>query len=388
MRRWKRRHRYCSLALFLMVLVFVGGLIMQGHWWSGQTNQEKLASQGPQTMKVFNYTMMNQNKLREPEESSTPLISSENVISALDKSFMQDFKNSNISSSGEMRAERILKDEPYKYIHNEPNACLLRAPFLVLLIAVEPKKSDARDAIRKTWGNESLAGELGVIRLFLIGVNKDTQSNGGKLQLSIEDESRQHHDIIQQDYRDSYKNLTLKTLMGMYWITKYCPEAMYVMKTDSDMFVNTEYLIHQILKPNGQERKYFTGYLMMDFSPNRNIRSKWYMPPELYPDRRYPNFCSGTGYVFSGDMAQRIYVASLSIPRLHLEDVYVGICLAKLGIKPVPQTNKKVFNHWRVSYSSCKYSNLVTSHGFHPNELIQYWKHLQNNKHNPCQRKG
>lgn len=390
--RWKRRHRYCSVALFLIVLVCAGGLIIQGQWPS-QITQEKIAAQELQTMKTFsNFTMMNPTKLRELEESSSPLNSNENVISALDESLQQGLESSllsNISSSEELRVARILKEEPYEYIHNEPNACLLRAPFLVLLLAVEPKKTDARDAIRKTWANESVAGGLGFVRLFFIGVNKDTQRNGSKLQHTIEEESHRYHDIIQQDYRDTYNNLTLKTLMGMYWITKYCPEAKYIMKTDSDMFVNTEYLIEKLLKPKGQlTQKYFTGLLMSDFSPNRNKESKWYMPPEVYPGRRYPTFCSGTGYVFSGDVARRIYVASLTIPRLHLEDVYVGMCLAKLKIEPSPPPNEQLFNHWRVPYSSCRYSNLITSHWFQPNEIIQYWQHLQSNKHNPCQTTG
>ncbi|XP_051716517.1 beta-1,3-galactosyltransferase 2 isoform X1 [Ctenopharyngodon idella] len=377
--RWK--NRYYKVALFLILLVFVGGLITQGQQRPSQITQEISATQWFQTIKTFsNFTMTNPNRLRELEATPTPLTSNENVISTLDAL--------NISSSEEMRAARTLKVEPYEYILNEPNACLLRAPFLVILIAVEPKRTDARDAIRKTWGNESMAGDLGFIRLFFMGVNNETQRKGSKLQHTIVDESRQHRDIIQQDYRDGYNNLTLKTLMGMYWITKYCPEATYVMKTDTDMFVNPEYLIQKILKPKGQlTQKYFTGHLMTDYSPNRNKESKWYMPPEVYPGSQYPTFCSGTGYVFSGDMAQRIYMVSLSIPRLHLEDVYVGICLAKLKIEPVPPPNEQLFNHWRVSYSSCKYSNLITSHGFHPNELIQYWQHLQRNKYNPCNSK-
>ncbi|XP_077071914.1 beta-1,3-galactosyltransferase 2 [Siphateles boraxobius] len=381
--RLKRMKRYCKVSLFLILLVGLGGLITLGPYnipyiWPCQIPQEMFATQWQQTMKTFyNFTMMNPNGLRELEATPTPLISHENVISALDVL--------NISSSEEMIAARTLKIEPYEYILNEPNACLLRAPFLVFLISVEPKKTDARDAIRKTWGNEIMEGDLGFIRLFFIGVNNDTQRNGSKLQHTIEDESRQHHDIIQQDYRDTYNNLTLKTLMGMYWITKYCPEATYVMKTDSDMFVNTEYLVQKFLKPMGHlTQKYFTGHLMTGFSPIRNKESKWYMPPEMYHGRRYPTFCSGTGYVFSGDVAQRIYVVSLSIPRLHLEDVYVGFCLAKLRIEPVPPPNNELFNHWRVPYSSCKYSNLITSHGFHPDELIQNWQHLQSNKHNPC----
>ncbi|XP_073705655.1 beta-1,3-galactosyltransferase 2-like isoform X2 [Garra rufa] len=384
--RWRRRYRYYSVTLFLIALVFVGGLVFQGQR-PNQIIQEMFATQEFQTMKtISNSTMMTPIKLKELEESPTPGTSNENAATLrqeMEKFFF------NISSNEEMTAARILKDEPYKYIHNEPYACLLRAPFLVFLISVEPKKTDARDAIRKTWANESVAGGLGLVRLFFIGVNQDTQRNSNELQHIIDEESHRYHDIIQQDYRDTYNNLTLKTLMGMYWITKYCPEAKYVMKTDSDMFVNTEYLIEKLLKPKGElTEKYFTGLHMEDFSPNRNKDSKWYMPPEVYPGRRYPTFCSGTGYVFSADVAQRIYVVSLIIQRLHLEDVYVGLCLAKLKIEPEPPPNALLFNHWRVPYSSCRYSNLITSHGFHPNELIQFWQHLQINKHNPCQRSG
>ncbi|RXN27720.1 beta-1,3-galactosyltransferase 2-like protein [Labeo rohita] len=383
--RWRHRHRYCSVILFLIALVFAGGFVFHGHWPS-QNSQEMSAAQESQTMKtISNFTLMNLIKLKELKESPTPGTSNED-----DAILQQELENFlNISSNEEMTVAKILKDEPYKYIRNEPHACLLRAPFLVLLIAVEPKKTDARDAIRKTWANDNVAGGLGFVRLFLLGVNRDTQRNGSELQHTIEEESHRYHDIIQQDYRDVYNNLTLKTLMGMYWITKYCPEAKYVMKTDSDMFVNTEHLIEKLLKPKGElTQKYFTGLHMSGYSPNRNKESKWYMPPEVYPGRRYPTFCSGTGYVFSGDVAQRIYVVSLTIPRLHLEDVYVGLCLAKLKIEPAPPPNNLLFNHWRVPYSSCRYRNLITSHGLHPNELIQYWQHLQSNKHNPCQMSG
>lgn len=274
---------------------------------------------------------------------------------------------------------------PFTYIINEPDKCAESrpAPFLVLLIATEARQVEARNAIRQTWGNESVAPGLGFIRLFLLGENEGEL--GLLQQRMLEAESRRHHDIIQQGFMDSYKNLTIKTLMGMNWVAIHCPRASYVMKTDSDMFVNTEYLINKLLRPEMKPKKnYFTGNNMRGFAPNRNKNSKWYMPPELYPSDKYPTFCSGTGYVFSGDLATKIYRASLSISHLHLEDVYVGICLAKLRIEPTPPPNAFLFNHWRVSYSSCKYSQLITSHGFHPNELLKYWHHLQSNKRNAC----
>uniref|UniRef100_H3D464 Hexosyltransferase n=1 Tax=Tetraodon nigroviridis TaxID=99883 RepID=H3D464_TETNG len=293
-----------------------------------------------------------------------------------------DSMSTNNSLRKEMGVGGKLSAQPYRYILNEPFKCRESSPFLILLIAAEPSQADARNAIRHTWGNESTAMGLGFVRLFLLGTGRKSDTF---LQSSIEEESQIYHDIIQQDYQDTYYNLTIKTLMGMNWVATYCPHASYVMKTDSDMFVNTEYLIQKLLKPElPPKKRYFTGYLMRGYAPNRNKDSKWYMPPELYPSERYPIFCSGTGYVFSGDMAELIYQASLSIRRLQLEDVYVGICLAKLRIDPVPPPNEFLFNHWRVSYSSCKYSHLITSHQFHPNELIKYWNHLQINKHNAC----
>ncbi|XP_028329521.1 beta-1,3-galactosyltransferase 2 [Gouania willdenowi] len=274
---------------------------------------------------------------------------------------------------------------PFPYIINEPNKCAKNraTPFLVLLIATEARQVEARNAIRLTWGNESVVSALGIIRIFLLG-KKDGEL-GLLQQKMLQTESRRHHDIIQQDFLDSYKNLTIKTLMGMNWVAMHCPQVSYVMKTDSDVFVNTEYLIHKLLHPELKPKKnYFTGNNMRGFAPNRNKKSKWYMPPEHYPGDKYPTFCSGTGYVFSGDLARKIYRASLTVRHLHLEDVYVGICLAKLGIEPTPPPNEFLFNHWRVSYSSCKYSHLITSHGFHPNELLKYWHHLQGNKSNAC----
>jgi len=273
----------------------------------------------------------------------------------------------------------------FPYIINEPDKCAdgRRAPFLVLLISTEARQVEARNAIRQTWGNESVAPALGFIRLFLLGRNEGEL--GLLQQRTLEAESQRHRDIIQQDFLDTYKNLTIKTLMGMNWVAIHCPQAGYVMKTDSDMFLNTEYLIYKLLRPELKlKNNYFTGNNMRGYAPNRNKDSKWYMPPELYPGEKYPTFCSGTGYVFSGDLAAKIYRASLRIRLLHLEDVYVGICLAKLQIEPTPPPNEFLFNHWRVSYSSCKYSHLITSHGFHPNELLKYWHHLQSNKHNAC----
>ncbi|MCI4377817.1 hypothetical protein PGIGA_G00208010 [Pangasianodon gigas] len=365
----RRRHCYARIAGLLAFLVCVVLIIFAQHIW---------------------LTRLKSRVMIEPsfkKEAATPPSPTRFLANGTLVSTQPVFRTSvgsNRSLAKEENAESILKVEPYKYVINEPDKCRKNNTFLVLLIPVEPHNSEARNAIRNTWGNESVAE--GIVRLFLLGVKNTTRDPGmrDRQQRSLMAESQQHRDMIQQDYIDSYYNLTIKTLMGMHWVSRYCPTAKYVMKADSDMFVNTEYLIQKLLKSNIPREMYFTGYLMRGYKPNRNKDSKWYMPPELYPSGSYPTFCSGTGYVFSGDMAKRIYTTSLSIRRLHLEDVYVGLCLSKLNIEPMLPPNEFLFNHWKVSYSSCKYSQLITSHEFRPSELIKYWQHLQKNKDRAC----
>uniref|UniRef100_A0A8C5R257 Hexosyltransferase n=1 Tax=Leptobrachium leishanense TaxID=445787 RepID=A0A8C5R257_9ANUR len=267
----------------------------------------------------------------------------------------------------------------YDYIINEPEKCLPGSPFLILLVPVSPGQLDARQAVRQTWGDEHTVPGIHVVRLFLLG--RDVKQTYATRQ-AIVAEGTKYHDIIQQDYLDTYHNLTTKTLMGMNWVARYCPQAQYILKADTDMFVNTEYLITKLLKPDLPPRSnYFTGSIMKGYEPNRNKESKWYMSPDLYPADRYPVFCSGTGYVFSGDLAEKIFKISLTVKQLPLEDVYIGVCLNQMGVKPVAPPNQSVFNHWRVSYSDCTYNQIVTSHDFRPHELLRYWKQLQQNKH-------
>lgn len=400
--QWRRRHCCTHTAKLLYLLSLLGVLIFLVHqewlprltgmpWWRGHpvvfgggglhTTKAKWNTSAQQS--AWRFVIVPQSTLK--ADGNITSYEKQVVLSPQGDLSSENTRTTNTSQSEQGDPSSAITHGPFPYVINEPDKCAVSrpAPFLVLLIATEARQVEARNAIRQTWGNESIAPSLGFIRLFLLG-EKDGEL-GLLQQRMLQAESRRHHDIIQQDFLDSYKNLTIKTLMGMNWVAMHCPQASYVMKTDSDMFVNTEYLIYKLLRPELKPRKnYFTGNNMRGFAPNRNKNSKWYMPPELYPSEKYPTFCSGTGYVFSGDLAKKIYRASLSIRHLHLEDVYMGICLAKLQIEPTPPPNEFLFNHWRVSYSSCKYSHLITSHGFHPNELLKYWHHLQSNKRNAC----
>ncbi|XP_069806738.1 beta-1,3-galactosyltransferase 2-like [Dendropsophus ebraccatus] len=269
---------------------------------------------------------------------------------------------------------------PYKFLINQPDKCKNRNPFLVILILGKCHDVESRNTIRDTWGNESLY-VVDVVRIFLVGLpvrfSDQTQS-------LLKEESEAFEDIIQQDFMDTYYNLTLKTLMGMEWVTKFCPSASYVMKTDNDIFLNVDYLVHKVLYPDLPVlQNYFTGYIVSNTKPMRRRVYKWYVPKEVYPNDTYPPYCSGPGYLFSVDMAKKIYDISQEIRVIPMEDAFMGICLYELHIPPTEPPPKN-FLPFRVNYDLCIFKNVVMVHHYGGKELRTVWEDFWANRSRKC----
>ncbi|NXT71504.1 B3GT2 galactosyltransferase, partial [Chaetops frenatus] len=93
----------------------------------------------------------------------------------------------------------------------------------------------------------------------------------------LQEEDELHGDLLQQDFLDTYNNLTLKTLMGLEWVSRFCPNATYVMKADHDVFLNLEYLAGLLRPPRTD---FATGYVYRRTGPLRNRAYKWFVPRE------------------------------------------------------------------------------------------------------------
>uniref|UniRef100_A0A8C5M339 Hexosyltransferase n=1 Tax=Leptobrachium leishanense TaxID=445787 RepID=A0A8C5M339_9ANUR len=258
---------------------------------------------------------------------------------------------------------------PYKFLINPQKKCSNRNPFLVILVPIRCHDLESRLTIRQTWGNESNYPGLNVITLFLVGISTVRTR---PVQQMLEEESAAFGDIAQQDFLDTYYNLTLKTLMGMEWVSKFCPSASYVAKIDNDMFINVEYLVHQLLRPELSVRtNYFTGDIYSNTGPLRDPAYKWYVPVEVYPNKTYPPYCVGTAYVFSADMARKIYDIAQVLMAIPMEDVYIGICLFELHIPPTNPPGH-IFNRYD-KYNRCTFNRLIAVHVRGNDELKTIW---------------
>ncbi|XP_068422474.1 beta-1,3-galactosyltransferase 2 [Clinocottus analis] len=281
---------------------------------------------------------------------------------------------------------RLVAPETYEYVLNQPAVCehRTRPPFLVFMVPVAPLEAAAREAVRKTWG----APGQDTIALFFVGLSEGGRGPGGRgsgVQSALEEESRKHADIIQVNFQDSYQNLTIKTMMMMSWLATHCPNASYAMKVDADAFVNVFYLLGRLRSSPG--RGFITGSVISDGRPRRESHSKWRVSKELYPEDSFPSYVSGAGYVFSTDLAPRISWASRFVRVIPLEDVYVGLCLRVLGVRPVYSlglpTFRNLFEVRQLEYDRCTFAQLVLANGFKPPQLLHLWQDFSKG-HSSC----
>ena len=159
------------------------------------------------------------------------------------------------------------------------DAAATKAPFLLVIVCSAVSNTDARNAIRDTWmkakrvQNGTLLSALenitlGVKVAFLLG-----ETTNETIQNDVYLENELHGDIIQEGFYDSYLNLTLKSVMLLKWVTTYCPEVSFVLKTDDDMFVNIPALVGYLSTIHRQN--VIVGYLFCHARPVKDLRSKW-----------------------------------------------------------------------------------------------------------------
>ncbi|XP_056615714.1 beta-1,3-galactosyltransferase 1-like [Triplophysa dalaica] len=263
----------------------------------------------------------------------------------------------------------------YQFILDEPDTCLKQNPFLVLMVPVAPQQLEARKAIRSTWGTETNVQGKSVMTLFVVGLPGGADSN--KTQQELEEESRQHGDLLQSNFIDTYINLTIKTMVIMDWLATRCPQASYGMKIDSDMFLNLENLLTLLLDPKTPKQNYITGMVMWNTPVIRNKGSKWYVPVDLYPEPNYPTYLLGMGYVFSNDLPPKLVEVSKDIKPFNIEDAYVGACIKRLGLEPSSPPDPSQFKAYLGKYQREECLRVITTILSSPKQLIDIWNDVK-----------
>ena len=186
---------------------------------------------------------------------------------------------------------------------------------------------------RRTWANATLFVDRRTKVIFLIGAVRSHL-----LQNAIDDEFNTYRDIVQGDFIDAYTNLTLKAIMGLYFVSTYCFHVPYCIKADDDALANIFAIMNMVSMEEYNER--FVACYNLDNQPilrsaNRNCM-KWCVPAEFFlGESTYIPYCTGVGYVTSTSLVTTLYELSKREPYFWIDDVFVtGFLLHKVsGVK-------------------------------------------------------
>ncbi|XP_013411890.1 beta-1,3-galactosyltransferase 1-like, partial [Lingula anatina] len=269
--------------------------------------------------------------------------------------------------------QEVVNPHDFPYLINEEYVCQKDGKkeevFLMVVVLSSVHRYRQRQAIRQTWGTAVNQLELKTKVVFMLG-----RTNESFHEYQVRKESEQHHDIIQEDFIDTYRNLSIKTTAVLKWYTTYCNHAKYLLKTDEDMFVHIPNLIKSLKDSGPKFHKFIMGSVIKGAMPYRQNFSKWYVSKEEYSDSVYPTYISGTAYVISQDLVSDLYQATLVTPMFWLEDVYItGICAAKVDASHVHHLG---FQYFRRNEPPCNFANFITGHRIGQQEMRRIWKAL------------
>ena len=214
---------------------------------------------------------------------------------------------------------------------DEPEACSSNHN-IVILVKTAVVNFPHRRAIRETWAKSAKQNHnIGTLFVVARSLKQDVMDQ-------VNEESKQHRDILMADFVDSYYNLTLKTVFTLNWINQTCRSA-FAAIVDDDVILNPENLLQ--LTESGRVNRSLHCFPQLNARPVRDPLHKNYMPQDLYPADFWPNYCVGQGVVMSGAIAGDLVAGAFredTQPKVYIEDVFMfGIVAERLGISVIDE---------------------------------------------------
>ncbi len=87
-------------------------------------------------------------------------------------------------------------------------------------------------------------------------------------------ESTSFSDIVTARFQETYRNLTLKTGLSLYWVSQFCPLATFVVKADDDTVIFPLGIEHMLSAVDRNSDTIY-GHVFGTQTPIRNKNSKW-----------------------------------------------------------------------------------------------------------------
>lgn len=213
-----------------------------------------------------------------------------------------------------------LRDFQY-VIDGGADAC---GPGTPILVHSHAAHFERRQALRRSYPRAVL-DRLGLRHVFLTGLPDDAD-----VQTRLLRESGRYGDVVQGGFREAYRNLTYKHVMGLSWFAERCGGSGAVVKMDDDIAVNV-YALSRVI---GRLGRRLAG-CVINATPVRDERSKWYVTRDEYAGDEYPPFLSGWLYA-AGSASVRGLLRAIRPGDKYfwIDDLFVtGVLAQRAGVR-------------------------------------------------------
>ncbi|PVD37692.1 hypothetical protein C0Q70_00292 [Pomacea canaliculata] len=231
---------------------------------------------------------------------------------------------------------QVLNDfSPGFFLISAPHVCGgSDSPSLVVVVPSVVYHWEIRAAIRATWGSPARGKlwpghthRLSVKLVFVFGV---TDKKGSR---DLHEESQRYGDIVQGDFHDNYRNLSIKTAAALQWSDTHCPGAKHVLKVDEDTFVNIPLLMEVLDYMSSLKLKFVLGHRHSSVRPRVARAGRWAVDHALYPFSEFPAYLYGHSYVVSRGAVPDLLFAFKRRPLMPNEDVlFTGVLASAMGV--------------------------------------------------------
>ncbi|CAB3237308.1 unnamed protein product [Arctia plantaginis] len=274
-----------------------------------------------------------------------------------------------------------------------------------VLILTGPDNEPKRDAIRTTWmkfannifvengemlykwnhtWTEQHVSQSCIKFYFVIGTQGLTET---KL-LRLNSENNQNNDLLLLDsFEDSYRNLAIKMLHALKWLSNNLKNLKYLVKCDDDSFVRVDLIIRDLEayapEMNAQEISDYVTYKKdlpaykglywgyFDGRAHVYLNGKWQEKDWFLCDNYLP-YALGGGYVISRSIVEYIGRNADILGHYNSEDVSMGVWTAALdGVNRVHDI--RFDTEWKTRGCSIQ---MLVRHKQTPSDMFQLYKTL------------
>ena len=171
------------------------------------------------------------------------------------------------------------------------------------------KNRKTEDVDASSWGAFFIVGITGNVAIDSL-VREEAEKYQDIIILQVVEK---YDAVMSKDYGDvkthasflsSYSVLPYKTHAFMQLSVSLSSVKGFVMKTDDDCFVDVPKVLALLREKKNKENLYMGR--CYPSKPQRDPKKRWYVSEKAFPGKTFPNYCRGTGYLLSLDVATSI----------------------------------------------------------------------------------